>query len=62
LYIYGIAGGVGTLFALLSNSVMLGSFNIFYDYGALKDSARGIWLHGVFEIFAMVVEAMCGLF
>ncbi|MFY7844621.1 stage II sporulation protein M [Chryseobacterium gambrini] len=62
LYIYGIAGGVGTLWALLNNSVMLGSFQyFFYDYGALKDSARGIWLHGVFEIFAMVVEAMCGL-
>ncbi|MBV8324856.1 stage II sporulation protein M [Chryseobacterium sp.] len=62
LYIYGIAGGVGTLFALLSNSVMLGSFQyFFYDHGALKDSARGIWLHGVFEIFSMVVEAMCGL-
>ncbi|UKB84477.1 stage II sporulation protein M [Chryseobacterium sp. MEBOG06] len=62
LYIYGIAGGVGTLYALLSNSVMLGAFQyFFYDYGALKDSARGIWLHGVFEIFAMVIEAMCGL-
>ncbi|MCS3530936.1 stage II sporulation protein M [Chryseobacterium sp. JUb7] len=62
LYVYGIFGGVGTLFALLSNSVMLGSFQyFFYDYGALKDSARGIWLHGVFEIFSMVVEAMCGL-
>jgi len=62
LYIYGIFGGVGTLVALLSNSMMLGSFQyFFYDYGALKDSARGIWLHGVFEIFAMVVEAMCGL-
>ncbi|MCT2562973.1 stage II sporulation protein M [Chryseobacterium herbae] len=62
LYIYGVTGGVGTLYALLSNSVMLGSFQyFFYDYGALKDSARGIWLHGVFEIFAMVVEAMCGL-
>ncbi|MEG0925898.1 stage II sporulation protein M [Chryseobacterium sp.] len=62
LYIYGVSGGVGTLFALLSNSVMLGSFQyFFYDYGALRDSARGIWLHGVFEIFSMVVEAMCGL-
>jgi uncharacterized membrane protein SpoIIM required for sporulation len=62
LYIYGIFAGVGTLFALLSNSMMLGSFQyFFYDYGALKDSARGIWLHGVFEIFSMVVEAMCGL-
>lgn len=62
LFIYGVFGGVGTLYALLSNSVMLGAFQyFFYDYGALKESARGIWLHGVFEIFAMVVEAMCGL-
>ncbi|WBV59677.1 stage II sporulation protein M [Chryseobacterium camelliae] len=62
LYLYGIFCGVGTLFALLSNSIMLGSFQyFFYEYGALKDSARGIWLHGVFEIFSMVVEAMCGL-
>jgi uncharacterized membrane protein SpoIIM required for sporulation len=62
LFIYGVFGGVGTVYALLSNSVMLGAFQyFFYDYGALKESARGIWLHGVFEIFAMVVEAMCGL-
>jgi len=62
LYLYGIFGGVGTLFALLSNSIMLGSFQYFFsEYGALQDSARGIWLHGVFEIFSMVVEAMCGL-
>lgn len=62
MYLYGIFGGIGSLYILLSNSVMLGSFQyFFYDYGALKDSARGIWLHGVFEIFAMVVEAMCGL-
>ncbi|RMZ61172.1 stage II sporulation protein M [Chryseobacterium nematophagum] len=62
LYMYGIFGGVGTLYALLSNSIMLGAFQyFFYDYGALKESARGIWLHGVFEIFSMVVEAMCGL-
>ena len=62
LFILGITGGVGTLFALLQNSIMLGSFQyFFYEYGALKDSARGIWLHGTFEIFSMVVEAMAGL-
>ncbi len=62
LYIYGIFGGVGTLFALLMNCIMLGSFQYFFaEHGALKDSVRGIWLHGVFEIFSMVVEAMAGL-
>ena len=62
LFIYGVFGGVGTLYALLQNSIMLGSFQYFFhEHGALKESAKGIWLHGVFEIFSMVVEAMAGL-
>lgn len=62
LFILGIFGGVGTLFALMQNCIMLGSFQYFFaEYGALEDSAKGIWLHGTFEIFSMVVEAMAGL-
>ena len=62
LFIYGVFAGVGTLYALLQNSIMLGSFQYFFhEHGALKDSAKGIWMHGVFEICAMVVEAMAGL-
>ncbi|MBW8361537.1 MAG: stage II sporulation protein M [Kaistella sp.] len=62
LFVYGIFGGIGTLFALLQNCIMLGSFQyLFHEHGALKESARGIWLHGVFEIFSMVVAAMAGL-
>lgn len=62
LYIYGILGGVGTLYLLMHNSMILGTFQyFFYEHGALGDSARGIWLHGTFEIFSMVVEGMCGL-
>ena len=62
LYIYGIFGGLGTLYLLMQNSVMVGTFQyFFYEHGALGDSARGIWLHGAFEIFSMVVEGMCGL-
>ena len=62
LFIMGVFAGIGTLYALFSNCVMLVSFQYFFaEYGALKDSARGIWLHGTFEIFSMVVEAMAGL-
>lgn len=62
LFIYGVAGGLGTLFILLQNCIMLGSFQYFFqEQGALKESAKGIWMHGVFEIFSMVVEAMAGL-
>jgi len=62
LYIYGILGGLGTLYALMQNSIMLGAFQFFFKtHNALLESAKGIWLHGVFEIFGMVVEAMAGL-
>ncbi|MBC7556640.1 MAG: stage II sporulation protein M, partial [Chryseobacterium sp.] len=62
LYIWGIFGGIGSLYALLQNSIMLGAFQYFFKaQGALADSARGIWLHGVFEIFSMVIETMAGL-
>ncbi len=62
LYILGIFGGVGTFYAMMQNSIMLGSFQyFFYEYGKLKESMRGIWLHGVFEIFSMVIESMAGL-
>lgn len=62
LYIYGIFGGVGTIYALFQNSVMLGAFQYFFkDQSVLLESAKGIWLHGTFEIIAMVIEAAAGL-
>lgn len=62
LYIFGIFGGIGSLYILLQNSVMVGTFQyLFYEHGALNDSLRGIWLHGTFEIFSMVIECMAGL-
>ena len=62
LFIYGILGGIGSLYILLQNCIMLGSFQYFFhEQGALKESAKGIWMHGVFEIFSMVVEAMAGI-
>lgn len=62
MYITGIFGGLGSLHALLLNSVMLGSFQYFFhQHGELTASMRGIWLHGTFEIFSMVMEASAGL-
>lgn len=62
MFIFGVFAGIGTVIFFLYNCIMLGSFQyFFYEYGALKDSAKGIWLHGTFEIFSMIVETMCGL-
>ena len=62
LFILGVFAGLGTLLYFMYNCIMRGAFQyFFYQHGALEDSMRGIWIHGVFEIFSMVVEAMAGL-
>lgn len=62
MYFYGLFAGVGSLYILLQNCIMLGSFQYFFhDFGVLWQSARGIWLHGTFEIFAMVIECAAGM-
>ncbi|RZJ76227.1 MAG: stage II sporulation protein M [Flavobacterium sp.] len=60
-FVFGITGGVGTAYALLSNCIMLGSFQyFFYEKGVFWESVRGIWIHGAMEIFAIVIEAAAG--
>ncbi|NBL65339.1 stage II sporulation protein M [Flavobacterium sp. NST-5] len=60
-YLYGIFGGIGTLYILLQNCIMLGSFQyFFYEQGVFWESVRGIWIHGSMEIFAIVIEAAAG--
>jgi uncharacterized membrane protein SpoIIM required for sporulation len=60
-FVYGISAGIGTLFVLLSNCIMLGSFQyFFYEQGVFWESVRGIWIHGAMEIFAIVIEAAAG--
>ncbi len=61
-FVFGISGGVLTVFVLMQNAIMLGSFQyFFYEQGVFWPSVRGIWIHGCMEIFAMVVEAAAGL-
>jgi len=61
-YIMGAFLGIGTLYVLFQNSIMLGSFQyFFYDQNVFWESVRGIWIHGSMEIFAMVIEASAGL-
>lgn len=61
-YIMGAFLGIGTIYVLFQNSVMLGSFQyFFYNQNVFWESVRGIWIHGSMEIFAMVIEASAGL-
>ncbi|WGK64272.1 stage II sporulation protein M [Croceiramulus getboli] len=58
----GVLFGIGTLFILMRNAIMLGSFQyFFYDQGLLWESARTIWIHGTIEISVIIVAGCAGL-
>lgn len=62
MYFYGIFCGVGSIYVLMNNSVMVGTFQtFFYTHGVTMESIRGIWLHGSMEIFGMIIEASAGI-
>jgi uncharacterized membrane protein SpoIIM required for sporulation len=59
---FGVLAGIGTVFLLMQNAVMLGSFQyFFYDKGLLWESARTIWIHGTIEISVIIVAGCAGL-
>ena len=59
---YGILFGVGTLYIMMQNGIMLGSFQyFFYDQGLLWESARTIWIHGTIEISVIIIAGCAGL-
>ncbi len=61
-FILGVFLGLGTLYIMFKNCIMLGSFQyFFYEKGVFWESVRGIWIHGAMEIFAIVIECAAGL-
>ncbi|MCW5519791.1 stage II sporulation protein M [Aureitalea sp. L0-47] len=61
-FLFGIFFSLGTLYILMRNAIMLGSFQyFFYDQGMLWESARTIWIHGTIEISVIIVAGAAGL-
>ena len=61
-FIYGVLFSIGSLFIMMRNGVMLGSFQyFFYEKGFLWESARTIWIHGTIEISVIVIAGAAGL-
>ncbi|WP_282079559.1 stage II sporulation protein M [Aquimarina algiphila] len=59
---FGVLCGIGTIYMLMSNFIMLGSFQyFFYDKGLLWESARTIWIHGTIEISVIIIAGCAGL-
>jgi uncharacterized membrane protein SpoIIM required for sporulation len=61
-FILGFFFTIGTHIMMFSNGVMLGAFQYFFHVkGLLITSFLGIWIHGAFEISAIVLAAGAGI-
>jgi uncharacterized membrane protein SpoIIM required for sporulation len=61
-FVFGIFLSIGTLYILMRNGIMLGSFQyFFYDYNLFWESVRTIWIHGTIEISVIIVAGCAGL-
>jgi len=62
VYATGILAGMGTLYMLFENGVMLGTFQqIFFAKGLGWASVLVIWIHGTLEISAIILAGTAGL-
>lgn len=61
-FVAGALYAVGTVFIVLYNGVMLGSFQTFFhNEGLLYESFLTIWIHGTIEISVIIIAAGAGL-
>jgi len=61
-FVLGIIFIIGTLYLMMVNGVMLGSFlGFFNEYGLLWESFRTIWIHGTIEISVIIVAGAAGI-
>jgi len=61
-FVFGMFFSVGSLYVMLQNGIMLGSFlYFFYDKGLLWESSRTIWIHGTIEISVIIIAGCAGI-
>jgi len=61
-FVFGMLFSVGTLYIMMQNGIMLGSFlYFFYDKNLLWESSRTIWIHGTIEISVIIIAGAAGL-
>jgi uncharacterized membrane protein SpoIIM required for sporulation len=61
-FAFGLLAGVGSIYVLVVNGVMIGAFmHLFAEQGVLGEALRTVWIHGTLEISAIVVAGGAGL-
>lgn len=62
VFVAGFIFIIGTIYIMMTNGIMLGSFQyFFFTYGLFWESILTIWIHGTLEIFAITVASAAGL-
>ena len=60
-FMLGVLLGLGTLYMLMNNAIMLGTFQYFFlKYGLFWESVRTVWIHGTIEISVIIVAGAAG--
>lgn len=61
MFLSGLFAGIGSGFYIIYNGIMVAVFQaLFYQYNSFWDSVKGIWIHGTYEIFGMIIESAAG--
>ncbi len=61
-FIMGLFFSIGTIFVILSNGIMIGSFmQFFYEYGVFEESFLGVMQHGTIEISTIIISGAAGI-
>ncbi len=61
-FIVGLFFGVGSLFVLIQNGIMVGAFQyLFIREGVYMESIFTIWMHGALEIPCIIIASAAGL-
>ncbi|MDZ4663516.1 MAG: stage II sporulation protein M [Bacteroidota bacterium] len=61
-FVLGLLTAFGTGFMLVNNGIMLGCFfTLFFQYNVLDKALKVVWIHGAFEISAIVLAGCAGI-
>ena len=61
-FMLGFFAGIGTIYILIVNGIMVGVFQyFFYQKGLFLTSFLTIWIHGTIEILAIIIAGAAGL-
>ncbi len=61
-FVYGIFLTIGSLYIIMRNAIMLGSFQyFFFEQGVGWESVRTIWIHGTIEISVIIIAGCAGM-